>query len=365
MAYSPSRDVTAVNLSTPGNGNHHEPTDSELIQTYFEEGYEWGYGIPLWDPQAIAKVVEVGDVGILTEDGGFQTLFNATVPEHKQNQYRLPPNFSPLKLAEGDLELRRTSISRQFLSHGKMSNSPPDNHPQFTCGEFKLDFQMSHGAILILKDSPTKIATPRSSHIRKYIEQNIESWYTFCDEGLGRDLDRQALIFVTEIRRGFDWALAAWPDVGVEKSISYVGESNTSTNNRKVVTGSWIPSHFAFKDLTDESDCLYNALYPQMDEQIGKHCIFIKGYRLGFRPLYTLPIQIAVPTVSEPPKLSWRRLLKQVIPSALEASRKYIPGVGNLSPPPPNHSASVQQDSNVVPAAFLTNIGRGTPVCHN
>ncbi|KAH8798070.1 hypothetical protein DL96DRAFT_891488 [Flagelloscypha sp. PMI_526] len=126
-AISPLIDIAAANQSTHGNDGRRDPNESELIQAYFEEGYEWELGIPLWDPQPIAKVVEIGDVGILTEDGGFQTLFNATVPKQRQKQYRLPPNFSPLELAEGDIEVRRASVSRQFLSHGKISDLPSDN----------------------------------------------------------------------------------------------------------------------------------------------------------------------------------------------------------------------------------------------
>ncbi|KAH8813690.1 hypothetical protein DL96DRAFT_1625146 [Flagelloscypha sp. PMI_526] len=361
-AISPPDDAANPYLSPLGNGERHDPNNSELIQTYIEEGYKWKFGIPLWDPQPTGKVVEIGDVGILTEDGGFCTLFNATVPEDKQQQYRLPPNFSPLELAEGDIEILPAPGARQYLSAGRMLKLPANNQPQFTRGPFKLPFQISHGAVLILKDSPTKITTPRDFHIQQYIERNIENWYAFCKEGLGRDLCGQALMFVTEIRRGFDWALGAWPDLGVEKSISYAGKSTASINNPRGVKGSWIPSHFAFKDgpfgngpLVDEPKCPHNAFYPNMDETLGKHCVFLKCYRLGFRPLYMLPIQITVPTVSEP-KTSWRDYLRQLFPTVLETCRNVV---GSSSPPAPS---SALQDAFFAPASFLSKVGYGIPV---
>ncbi|KAH8795138.1 hypothetical protein DL96DRAFT_1301223 [Flagelloscypha sp. PMI_526] len=171
-------------------------------------------------------------------------------------------------------------------------------------------------------------------------------------------------MFVTEIRRGFDWALGAWPNVGMEKSISYAGKSTGSINNPRGVEGSWIPSHFAFKDgpfgngpLVDEPKCPQNAFYPKMDETLGKHSIFIKCYRLGFRPLYMLPIQITVPTVSEP-KSHWRDFLRQLFPTVLETCWNVV---GSSSPPAPS---SALQDAFFAPASFLSKIGYGIPPRH-
>ncbi|KAH8798069.1 kinase-like domain-containing protein [Flagelloscypha sp. PMI_526] len=174
-------------------------------------------------------------------------------------------------------------------------------------------------------------------------------------------------MFVTEIQRGFDWALGAWPDMGAEKSISYSGESKTSTNHRQVVAGSWLPSHFAFKDCpaADEFDCLHDAIHPQMDERIGKHCLFIKGYRLGIRRLHRLAIQLKVPTISGPPKNIWKPLvddwkhsLRQVLHAVSESYWNIVPNAANFFvPPPPFYSASTLHDSSLTPATFLSKIG--------
>ncbi len=70
-----------------------------------------GHGYPLWIPEPDYslpdayrdKGVSVGDLGILTEDGGFDFLFNVCVEaDDLVNQGHVPPQFEPLRIPQGD-----------------------------------------------------------------------------------------------------------------------------------------------------------------------------------------------------------------------------------------------------------------------
>ena len=74
--------------------------------------YHKKHGFPLWIPQPNMTLppsyqrqgVSIGDVGIITPDGGFDFLFNVCLPaEHPSNPEVLPEGFVPLELKPTDI----------------------------------------------------------------------------------------------------------------------------------------------------------------------------------------------------------------------------------------------------------------------
>jgi hypothetical protein len=70
-----------------------------------------GIGYPLWIPEPSNHYAEyekegvnIGDVGILTFDGGFDFLFNVYLPSDHPINNLAPPSFEPLR------ELQRRDI---------------------------------------------------------------------------------------------------------------------------------------------------------------------------------------------------------------------------------------------------------------
>ena len=66
-----------------------------------------GHGLPLWKPKPDANLPEayikqgisIGDLGLLTDDGGFDYLFNIHADVHDEvNESCTPPSFCPLPL---------------------------------------------------------------------------------------------------------------------------------------------------------------------------------------------------------------------------------------------------------------------------
>jgi hypothetical protein len=83
--------------------NQHGHSDSEI---YARNLLVKKHGYPLWLPEPFSnlprkyrkKGVSVGDVGIITSDGGFDYLFNICLPsDHPINSGRVPPGFVPLE----------------------------------------------------------------------------------------------------------------------------------------------------------------------------------------------------------------------------------------------------------------------------
>ncbi|EEB95278.1 hypothetical protein MPER_05775, partial [Moniliophthora perniciosa FA553] len=98
-------------------------------------------GYPLWRPDVAAslpteyqeKGVSIGDVGVITEEGGFQYFFNILLPaDHPCNgAERVPPDFVPLNISSGsehrpdqyspgaDICNPESEINKQCLLHNE------------------------------------------------------------------------------------------------------------------------------------------------------------------------------------------------------------------------------------------------------
>ncbi|KAH8823119.1 hypothetical protein DL96DRAFT_263072 [Flagelloscypha sp. PMI_526] len=112
--------------------NIQDPTpESVLIKTYTTELYKLELGLPLWDPQPVQKVVEVGDLGFVNRNGGFETLFNITVEAHKQ-AYSVPRGFQPFYVPRQNFLIRERSISKPYLNSGVMELNIIENTSKLT-----------------------------------------------------------------------------------------------------------------------------------------------------------------------------------------------------------------------------------------
>jgi hypothetical protein len=70
------------------------------------------HGYPLWNPNPFNNLpakyrkrgVWIGDLGIITADGGFDFLFNISIAaSHPINKGRTPPNFEPVAITVDDI----------------------------------------------------------------------------------------------------------------------------------------------------------------------------------------------------------------------------------------------------------------------
>jgi hypothetical protein len=144
----------------------------------------------------------------------------------------------------------------------------------------RMTFELSRGALLVLKDSPVKVSIPSSIRLTKYIEANQDDWYESLadrDDCPAFIFEETRLVLVTAIHRSHDWALGAWSKLPGSVTFSYVRNSSGGQ-------GRWHPSTpTGVKDGPVNYRVSHPPIHPLPDRQLGDQTLFIEGYRIGHR----------------------------------------------------------------------------------
>ncbi|KAH8809699.1 hypothetical protein DL96DRAFT_1821936 [Flagelloscypha sp. PMI_526] len=328
-------------------------TTAQPIQAYIHELYGAGHGLPLWDPEPRdgLKPVEIGDVGIMTEDGGFKTLFNATVAAELQIAagFQLPPSFKPLDICDLDLEVRHEAIYPPYVIHGSIEllreglEEPKTCTPHSNESDFSLTLKTTRGAALILKDPPTRITLQRSHKILEYIKRHYKAWYHFYEKdpnGPGRILSGIPLVFVTGVHQNSSWALGAWKNENAHSVVTYSGSATHSFGSITSLSGTWNPS---FTHNTKQGprratmDCpprlqSHQRISTIFSDRCSAQTLFLRGYIIGRRTHDLEPSRV----YPQPPWLkNVLKLISLGIPPVLRAAAE----PRDLPPPPPPPTA--------------------------
>jgi hypothetical protein len=112
------------------------PKDNEIYERLLRRK---GRGFALYVPQPNRQLpvayqrmgVRIGDVGVITRDGGFSFLFNICVPrDHPINPHILPEGFSPLQPTLTDLDIAQFSRfnSGSYLASALMEKKESDSN---------------------------------------------------------------------------------------------------------------------------------------------------------------------------------------------------------------------------------------------
>ncbi|THV04059.1 hypothetical protein K435DRAFT_650068, partial [Dendrothele bispora CBS 962.96] len=166
--------------------------------------YPKGYGYPLWTPEpneqtplVYRKVgIQVGDVGFITQDGGFEFLFNITLPkDHKIHQkWRgIPEDFEQLKLNEKGYSTGKNQIPKGETIHSKETevqeiggyfNVRASDLPTVTDTNigFQLHSTHSEGAALLLPQGASRTDYMMDNSLRDFAIKNAQTWYRYIHE---------------------------------------------------------------------------------------------------------------------------------------------------------------------------------------
>jgi hypothetical protein len=254
-----------------------------------------GNGYPLWVPQpkrhfgdsSAPAGIAIGDVGIITADGGFDFLFNVCVPaDHPINPRDLPSSFSPLspQLSHTDIcefqeyapgeYLASASVERvssikyklnQLVHLFQVSDSAFASGLAFDCSG-------SEGAILILPDGAyhRDLVHSAFARFRDYGLRNAEAWYRYITKTYGNIVNGD-LHLVTGFDRAPSCGLAVYKNSGTQKSLlSFKGslgnerwEYSAGPNHvkSKFVEKAREPSVAGIRSGRSESLCLFIRTY--------------------------------------------------------------------------------------------------------
>ncbi|KAF9260136.1 hypothetical protein L218DRAFT_873040, partial [Marasmius fiardii PR-910] len=182
-------------------------------QIYASTLYRLGHGCPLWIPEPNNSLsneyqetgVRIGDVGILTSDGGFDFVFNACCSEDDPvNQFGVPQGFQPLSWDGTKREIsKRFRPGAPILSRGAtildLEVAVP-GLPVGGGGGIGIRFSIEKGAVIMPPNGADRTDSLNLSIFRNYATKNSTSWYEFINGTLGREVDNGAIYFIT----GFD-----------------------------------------------------------------------------------------------------------------------------------------------------------------
>ncbi|KAL0569231.1 SCF ubiquitin ligase complex subunit cdc4 [Marasmius crinis-equi] len=279
--------------------------DSES-QIYASALCTLGHGYPLWIPEPNNALsaqyqesgVRIGDVGVLTDDGGFNFVFNVCSPaDDPVNQFGLPPGFQPLHWDSGS----RREISKRFrpgapiLSRGartwdiavEASASPPlvlcsiiyfskliettSGFPLGGGGGIKIKFSEGKGAVVMPPNGADRVDCLDLAVFREYAQKYAVSWYEFINGTLGREVDNGAIYFIT----GFDntdcWENAVVNDQFREQSCELMFTTNGLIGDARLRLS------------TSSMRVSVSSRCSPEDNRKQNQTLFIRGFRIAIR----------------------------------------------------------------------------------
>ncbi|KAJ7592795.1 hypothetical protein C8J56DRAFT_885889 [Mycena floridula] len=190
------------------------------------------HGFPLWKPDPNQQLAEeyrysgqrIGDVGIITRDGGFDFLFNIChKADHPIHIRGVPPSFDPIDPATLELDERhgfhnpKTDITTQNIRKTdiEFGLSIADNvtSPGAVVGfEFHVALSSSEGAILMLPDGASRMDLHNRKPFYEMACQNATAWYQYATETRGRMISDDSLYLVTGCDKCTSWGVAAFSE---------------------------------------------------------------------------------------------------------------------------------------------------------
>ncbi|KAG6329619.1 hypothetical protein ID866_9470 [Astraeus odoratus] len=174
-------------------------------------------GYPLWHPEPDASLpteyrvgLQIGDVGVVHEDGSFKVFFNLCLPpDHPLHRARgVPHGFKQLVLTEQDVQ-EIPSIyppGRIVASEDIRLNASVSRGRQ----SFRFVSNAKEGAILVLPKGADGKDLLREAPFILEAERNAKAWYEFARRRLRCPIQSNSLYMITGLRSASSWSLAAF-----------------------------------------------------------------------------------------------------------------------------------------------------------
>ncbi|KAF9238229.1 hypothetical protein BU15DRAFT_38191, partial [Melanogaster broomeanus] len=178
-------------------------------------------GYPLWAPEPASNLPEdyhrtglkIGDVGVVTEDGGFDVLFNISLPtSHPIHQPRgVPSNFRQVLLDPSDI--------RGFPSFDNAGLVLATHSVGQTTRTLSSSIK---GALLALPEGAGKEDLVSLLQFRQLALENAASWYHFAYFHLGRaEINNNSLYLITGSHKASSWSLASFSQANRDAALSF------------------------------------------------------------------------------------------------------------------------------------------------
>ncbi|KAK0211869.1 hypothetical protein IW262DRAFT_1280255 [Armillaria fumosa] len=160
-----------------------------------------GHGYPLWIPEPRSNHpngTQIGDLGILNDDGGFTYLFNVCKGASDSiNENRVPPGFEPLKNIR---EPRYSELEvNSVISSSAQVDLSMETHSNSTAA-----------AVLVLPDGAERYDSEQVNVFKKYAVANAHSWYKYFNGRQRKRIYNGMLYLVTGYDKCHSWSSACY-----------------------------------------------------------------------------------------------------------------------------------------------------------
>ncbi|KIY65947.1 hypothetical protein CYLTODRAFT_355895 [Cylindrobasidium torrendii FP15055 ss-10] len=242
--------------------------------------YEHGHGYPFWIPEpndASSQVykdqgLSIGDVVALTDDGGYDYLFNIHHPAtHPLNKGGTPSDFEPIPPPHYDdpKEVRRrdafypanTAITSSSVRKREIS-AEVAVEPATDC---------DHGAVLTLPRGGVRIDAQKASQYLKHAGKHAISWYRYANQDLAWNLRSGQLYLVTGVDKCSSWGVASFSK----------GSASHSASIKFLAAG--VGSVDAKIKNTWSSDFGFEHRAGVQESGINNQCVFARGIVISVR----------------------------------------------------------------------------------
>ncbi|KAJ7672366.1 hypothetical protein DFH06DRAFT_1467841 [Mycena polygramma] len=156
--------------------------------------------------------IEIGDVGSITPEGGFDFYFNIFYPaEHPINANRTPQGFVPMQPYNLSDVLHKDLQPGDYVATStvqKMDLDPPAG--EFPGGHFVFSCSSPQGAVLALPDGAHFQRLTNVGKLQRYAAYRAESWYRYINGARGRQVSNGGLVLVTGYEKARSWGIASF-----------------------------------------------------------------------------------------------------------------------------------------------------------
>ncbi|KAF8901521.1 hypothetical protein CPB84DRAFT_961631 [Gymnopilus junonius] len=195
----------------------HEPSIPPLSswEIYYRHIGAKGRGSPLWIPEPNKSLhidyqrrgISIGDVGIITFDGGFDFLFNICLPKgHPVNPPNLPDIFTTVEMSSRDIRQYTIFRGESYLSSASIKKSLQQG------GVSSLIFESSasEGAILAMPAGSNSAQLLNIGLFRKWVIAHAEDLYKYVNDTCGREAKNGDVRIVTGFDKTTKWGMATF-----------------------------------------------------------------------------------------------------------------------------------------------------------
>ncbi|KAM6499202.1 hypothetical protein JOM56_004710 [Amanita muscaria] len=236
-------------------------------------------GYPLYEPRPDCepsteywkKGVRIGDVGIVTEDGIFDFIFNVCPSQNPFiNPSELPDDFEALERPEIRVMEQHFKMQTHLFNNAVNRIEEPD--VRYKCFG-------PEGAILELPAGATLFEAKNKLSFKALASRHAENWYRYTIVTRGRDVPNGSLYLVTSCIKCTDWGIAVFDRPSASQDYLQFIEHEFQTTNRNLHSKYDWKGSGAFIAKVAMDSCIPDS----RDDDGSNQCIFLRGYKIMLR----------------------------------------------------------------------------------